>query len=149
MRKSSTDLPLHLRNGTSLPKRFTDICAQVPTPPKYKIVVFSIDSFGMNYRVVHAYYISLLGKDPLRLQDLMKSRSRTPTYGFEDGRLIEDMIVYKEHLPLNQMAGFSGMIMQLVQDNSSAYTMVRFHNILQYSSDRFNDPIVMSSIDTQ
>jgi hypothetical protein len=149
MRKSNAELPTHLKNGDGLPSKFSDVCALVPKTPRYKIVAYSINSFGGFYRLVHAYYVSLLGDDPSRLQGLMKSRSRAPASGFEDGRLVESMLVYREYLPIEQMAAFSGTLLQLVQENSDAYTMVRFHNVVQFSSDRFSEPLVFSSIDTR
>lgn len=147
MKKGAAQLPVYLQNGSTLPKTFADICALVSKTPRYKIVAHSIDGFGGYYRVVHAFYVSLLGDDPSRLQSLMKSRGRPPASGFEDGKLVEDMLFYREFMRMDRMAEFGGMLLQLVSDNSHAYAMVRFHNVVQYSSDPFGDPLVFSSID--
>lgn len=147
MKKVTAHLPTYLQNGSILPKKFSEICAIVSKTPRYKIVAHSIDSFGGYYRVVHAFYVSLLSDDPSRLQGLMKSRGRSPASGFEDGKLVEDMLFYQEHMRMDRMAEFGGMLVQLVQDNSQAYAMVRFHNVVQYSGDPFGDPLVFSSID--
>jgi hypothetical protein len=149
MRRDDCGLPAHLRNGSNLPSKFSEVRALVPDIPRYKIIAYSIDSYAGFYRLVHAYYVSLLGEDPSRLQSLMKSRSKTASSGFEDGKLIDNMLVYKEYLRIDQMSQFGGLLLQVVQDNSEAYTMVRFHNVVQYCRDGFGSPLVFSSIDVR
>jgi hypothetical protein len=77
----------------------------------------------------------------------MKSRLRSPTSGFEDGRLVENLMVYREHMYIHQMVAFAGLINQIIEENSRAYAMARFHNVVQFSLDRFSEPVVLTSID--
>jgi hypothetical protein len=138
-------IPVRLRNGAVRPKTFGEILAAMPTPPRYKIILFAVNRLFGRYRLVHSFYIYLLGDDPSRLKTFMQSKKQEPISGFEDGKFIQDLMQYRIYLTLEQMVPVGGMIAQIIDENSTAYAMVRFHNIVQYSSN-YNETIVFPSI---
>lgn len=128
MRKKTPAVPSHLRNGSVLPKSFSEISEHFSSTPKYRITIYSIDKYANKYRLIYIYYILLLAQDPSRLQDLMKTRSRSPTSGFEDGKVIRDIMAYNEYLPITSMQEFRKNLVQLIDENSQSYAMFDFYN---------------------
>ena len=146
MRNTKLNLPSRLRIGSPLPKSFQDIMQGSEKYPRYKIVVFSTDSYDRTFRIVHAYYIWVLDTDPSRLQTFMRSRAAKATTGWEDGRQVEAMMGYREYMKIDEMLSFNGQLVDLVKDNSTAYTMIEYHNVVQYSGHKgYGTVIVYSS----
>ena len=100
-------IPTNLQNGRQLPKKYVEICNFVPSPPKYKVVTFSLDRLYNHWRLVHAYYVSLLAEDPSRFQSFMKTRERArrSEMGVEDGKLVPTMMVFHNGSEKARQAG--------------------------------------------
>ena len=62
----------------------------------------------------------------------MKTRSRSPTSGFEDGKVIRDIMAYNEYLPITSMQEFRKNLVQSIDENSQSYAMFDFYNTVQF-----------------
>jgi hypothetical protein len=147
MRKKDIDLPVHLRNGAQLPKSLEDIQKELSQPIRYKVVVYSIDSFATYWRLVHLYFISVVSTDPSNVRRFMEARGTTPGTGFDGlGRAISDLVVFSEYLPMSKMLEFNKLLSDLVLQFPTNYLMKTGHNLVQYTPDRFRESIVLTSI---
>jgi hypothetical protein len=148
MRKTDAPVPAALRNGTDAPTSFDAIRdALLPRFPRYKIVVFSIDSYASFWRVVHFYGICVVTTDPSNVTRFMAARGITPGKAYDDhGHALPDLVAFSERLPLSKMLEFNGLISDLIKDNSTHYLMKSGHNLVQYIPERFREPVVMTSI---
>lgn len=147
MRKSDVTIPAELRNGAGTPEGFGQIQERLGQAARYKIVAYSIDAYATWWRLVHLYLISVVSTDPSNIRKFMDARGATATAGFDDhGHAIRDLVVYSQRIYLAKMPEFGGMIKNVIEENKTSYLMETGYSLVQYSSDRFREPVVITTI---
>jgi hypothetical protein len=139
MRIRSVTVPAHLRNGDPLPPSFGGILGPPGGSPRYKIVVSSIDSIARYFRLVHSYYIYLIGEDPSWIRGFMRERNCEPVPGFEDGHRIEGLLVFYVHELIPGFSVIRDRMADIEERNRDRYVVVKFHNVVQYSDAAYRD----------